>query len=103
MSGQPLLSVAEKITAREITFEFGGDVLTQCTQSGCFVGQFGFSERGCNTKPNNARDIFRRGAQAFLLSPAEDDWSQAGAFANVQRSDALRPMQFVSGQREQIN
>ena len=54
-------------------------------------------------EPHNAGDVFRAGTEAALVMSAVQKLAQTCSATNVQSADALGRIQFMSGNREQID
>src|ERR1700741_165370 len=72
MTGKALGRMAKQVGIRESPQDFGRDVFTQSGQAGGFLVQFLSGDFCCSTETDNARDVFRRRAQAALLAASED-------------------------------
>ena len=88
---------------REPTNERRFEAIPQRAQADAFDRQFERSELESACEADDARDIFRSGAQARFLTAADDERSQRRPGSHVERPDTLGPVQLVRREREKID
>src|SRR5205809_7734474 len=78
-------------------------VIAQSSQAGGLFVEPLAGKRSGLPESDDPRHIFRAGTPVALVMPAVKQRPQRRSLADVQRSHALRSVEFVGGEREQID